>query len=46
MGPLKSTRCFVRDFIKWWTQKALDEPTKMARLLQFLEGPVLLAAQR
>ena len=26
--------------------KALDEPTKMARLLQFLEGPALLAVRR
>ena len=26
--------------------KALDEQTKMARLLQFLEGPALRAAQR
>ena len=31
---------------KWWTQKALDEPTKMAQLLQFLDGPSLLAVQR
>ena len=26
--------------------KALDEPTKMARLIHFLEGPALLAVQR
>ena len=26
--------------------KALDEPTKMARLMQFLEGPALLAVQK
>ena len=26
--------------------KALDEQTKMARLLQFLEGPALRAIQR
>lgn len=40
-GSLKTTQCFVRGFIKWWSL-----PTKMARLLQFLKGPALLAMQR
>ena len=37
---------FSRRFDQIVGSKALDEPTKMARLIQFLEGPVLLAVQR
>ena len=37
---------FSRRFNQMVGSKALDEPTKMARLIQFLEGPALLAVQR
>ena len=37
---------FSRRFNQMVGLKALDEPTKMARLIQFLEGPALLAVQR
>ena len=37
---------FSRRFNQLVGSKALDEPTKMARLIQFLEGPGLLAVQR
>ena len=37
---------FRRRFHQMVDSKALDEPTKMARLIQFLEGPALLAVQR
>jgi len=37
---------FRQRFHQMVESRALDEPTKMARLLQFLEGPALLAVQR
>ena len=37
---------FSRRFNQMVGSKALDEPTKMAWLIQFLEGPSLLAVQR
>jgi len=37
---------FRQRFHQMVESKALDKPTKMARLLQFLEGPALLAVQR
>ena len=37
---------FSRRFNQMVGSKALDVPTKMVRLIQFLEGPALLAVQR
>ena len=45
-GSPENYPMFRQRFHQMVESKALDEPTKMARLLQFLEGPALLAVQR
>ena len=45
-GSPENYPVFRRRFHQMVDSKALDEPTKMARLIQFLEGPALLAVQR
>ena len=45
-GSPENYPVFCRRFNQMVGSKALDEPTKMARLIQFLEGPALLAVQR
>jgi len=45
-GSPENYPMFPQRFHQMVESKALDEPTKMARLLQFLEGPALLAVQR
>ena len=42
-GSPKNYPVFRKRFHQMVDSKALDEPTKMARLIQFLEGPALLA---
>ena len=46
MAPLRDIHYSDRCFNQMVESKALDEQTKMARLLQFLEGPALRAVQR
>ena len=45
-GSRENYPMFRQRFHQMVESKALDQPTKMARLLQFLEGPALLAVQR
>ena len=45
-GSPENYPVFRRRFNQMVNSKALDEPTKMARLIQFVEGPALLAVQR
>ena len=45
-GSPKNYSVFRCRFHQMVDSKALDKPTKMARLIQFLEGPPLLAVQR
>ena len=45
-GSPENYPMFRQRFHQMVESKALDQPTKMARLLQFLEGPALLAVQR
>ena len=45
-GSPETYPVFRQRFHQMVESKALDEPTKMARLLQFLEGPALRAVQR
>ena len=45
-GSPENYPVFRRRFHQMVDSKALDEQTKLARLIQFLEGPALLAVQR
>ena len=45
-GSPENYPVFRQRFHQMVESKALDEPTKMARLIQFLEGPALFAVQR
>ena len=45
-GSPENYPMFRQRFRQMVESRALDEPTKMARLLQFLDGPALLAVQR
>jgi len=45
-GSPENYPMFRQRFQQMVDSKAVDDPTKMARLLQFLEGPALLAVQR
>ena len=45
-GSPENYPMFRQRFRQMVESKALDEPTKMARLLHFLDGPALLAVQR
>ena len=45
-GSPENYPMFRQRFRQMVESRALDEPTKMARLLQFLGGPALLAVQR
>ena len=45
-GSPENYLVFRQRFHQMVESKALDKPTKMARLIQFLEGPALLAVQR
>ena len=45
-GSPENYLMFHQRFYQMVESKALDDPMKMARLLQFLEGPALLAVQR
>ena len=45
-GSLEKYPVFSKRFNQMVRSKAVDEPMKMAWLIQFLEGPVLLAVQR
>ena len=45
-GSPENYPMFRQRFRQMVESRALDEPTKMARLLQFFDGPALLAVQR
>ena len=46
MAPLRDIHYSDRGTTRWWNRNVLDERTKMARLLQFPEGPDLGTVQR